>query len=124
MAPGSFRANAQVHFAPAMQTRIGLEAQVTMASGHYGFSTPGGLGNGNGSTNGLRLDSANTFSGELRTQPNAGGSGFACGAGGCSVQVQGGFFGPDASRLGVTYSIADPASADRTISGVGVLEKR
>ena len=122
MAPGTFRLNAVAHFAPAMQTRVGLEAQVTMENGQYKFSTPGGLGNS--SRGGLAMDSLNSFSGVLQTQPNAGGGDFKCKGGGCRVDVQGGFFGPDAARMGVGYSIAAPGSAGRTISGVGVLEKK
>jgi hypothetical protein len=122
MTPGSFKANAVAHFAPAMQTRIGLEAQVTMSNAKFSFSTPGGLGAT--AREGLSMDGSNTFSGLLRTQPNAGKGDFACGSGGCSVQIQGGLFGPDASRLGLGYSIVDPNAAGRTISGVGVLERK
>jgi len=123
VAPGEFRANAVVHFAPAMATRVGLEAQVTMPDGQYKFSTPGGLGNPD--RGGFAMDGTNTFSGTLQTQPNAGGkNGLACGSAGCGVDVQGGFFGPEASRLGLGYSIVEPGSTGRTISGVGVLEKK
>jgi hypothetical protein len=122
MAPGSFKGTAVVHFAPATQTRVGLEAQVTMSNGQYNFSTPGGLGNA--SRSGMAMDSRNTFSGELQTQPNAGSGSFNCGTGRCRVEVQGGFFGPDAARLGLGYSIVDPSNAGRSISGVGVLEKK
>jgi len=122
MAPGSFKANAVVHFAPAMSTRVGLEAQVTMSNGKFSFSTPGGVGNA--ARDGMAMDSANAFSGALQTQPNAGSNGFDCGRGGCRVQIQGGLFGPDASRLGLGYSIVDPNAAGRTISGVGVLDRK
>ena len=122
MAPGSFRANATVHFAPASQTRIGLEAQVTMATGQYKFSTPGGLGNA--SRSGMPMDGATTFSGQLQTQRNAGSGNFDCGSSGCQVNVTGGFFGPEAARMGLGYSILDPGAAGRTISGVGVLENK
>jgi hypothetical protein len=121
MAPGSFSGHAVVHFAPAMQTRVGIQAQVTMSNGKYNFSTPGGLGSVE--RTGLGLDTANTFSGTMQTQPNAGGGTFSCGSGGCQVQLQGNFLGPDAARIGLGYSITNPAATGTTISGVGVLAK-
>jgi hypothetical protein len=93
-----------------------------MSNGQYNFSTPGGLGNA--ARSGMAMDSRNTFSGELQTQPNAGSGSFNCGTGRCRVEVQGGFFGPDAARLGLGYSIVNPSNAGRTISGVGVLERK
>jgi hypothetical protein len=40
------------------------------------------------------------------------------------VQVDGQFFGPNASRIGLGYTIVENAAAGRTISGVGVMQQR
>ena len=40
-----------------------------------------------------------------------------------SVQVQGGFYGPAAAQMGLGYTITGAAGGNRTISGVGVLQK-
>jgi hypothetical protein len=122
MSPGSFKLNAVAQFSTGEATRIGLEGNVKMGNAQYNISTAGGLGNPKSSE--LTMRGAATFGGTLVTQPNAGAGGFACGQGGCQVKVDGGFYGPEAARMGLGYAIVDPSAPGRTISGVGVLQKR
>lgn len=122
MVPGSFSINAVAQFSSGEATRIGLEGNVKMGSGQFNITTNGGLGNPKDSQ--LTMQGATTFSGTLLTQPQAGSPRFDCGATGCTVRVDGGFYGPEAARMGLGYAILDPATPGRTISGVGVLQKR
>lgn len=121
VAPGRLEMSAVARFSSGEATRVGLQGQVTMGSASYGIGTTGGLADPMSSE--LKTTTT-TFGGSLRTQPDAGGNGgLACGGSGCNVQIDGGFFGPEASRMGLSYTISAPASPARTISGVGVLEK-
>jgi hypothetical protein len=122
MAPGSFKVNAVAQFSSGEATRIGLEGNVKMGSGQFNITTNGGLGNPK--TSELATQGGSTFSGSLVTQPNAGDAAFDCGAAGCAVRIDGAFFGPEAVRMGLGYAIVDPSAPGRTISGVGVLQKR
>jgi hypothetical protein len=122
MAPGTFKLNAAVQFSSGEATRIGLEGNVKMGSAQFNVTTAGGLGNPKDSE--LTMRGTSTFGGTLVTQPNAGNPTFDCGQAGCRVRIDGGFYGPEAARMGLGYAIVDPAAPGRTISGVGVLEKR
>nr|WP_246434903.1 FecR family protein [Quisquiliibacterium transsilvanicum] len=122
LAPGSFKMSAVAQFSSGEAARIGLQGSVKMGNGQFNISTNGGLGNPKSSE--LTMQGGSTFSGSLVTQPNAGNAAFDCGRAGCAVRVDGAFYGPEAARLGLGYAIVDPSTPGRTISGVGVLQKR
>ena len=128
MAPGSFQAHATVQFSTGQQTRIGLNAKVEMPAFSVTFIAPLSATGANR----LSMTSATEFSGTLGATLSASQSALAgaaaiapanCPAGGCSVQVQGGFYGPAAAQMGLGYTITGAAGGNRTISGVGVLQK-
>lgn len=116
---GQFSGRAAVAFSPS-GARVGLEASVAFPSGGYGFTTPGGVADPARSP--LATGPGHTFAGRLpaiatRNHP------VDCSAG-CAVDVEGGLFGPDAARLGLTYRITGSGVRATTISGVGVFQKK
>lgn len=121
VAPGTFQATAGVAFAPGQAARVGLDGTVTIGGGSYGFATAGGAADPTRST--LATDASHAFSGTLAVTRTGSGP-LTCGGTGCSVNLQGGLFGPDAARLGLSYQIQAGASGSPTISGVGVFQKQ
>ena len=123
--PGTLTASAVVQFGTGTTTRVALNGTVAIANTLFPFTTNGGLANPGSSQ--LTLTGASSFGGVLLTHPtNAqahGSSALNCGGAGCNVNVHGGFFGPEAARLGIDYAIQE-RTGDRTISGVGVFTKR
>ena len=74
------------------------------------------------------MSTPNTFNGSLQTQ-QIGSALLNCSGAGCTTQLHGGFYGPDASRMGIDYTIGSGtasggAASSRTINGVGVLIKQ
>lgn len=118
--PGTFSGSAGVAFGPGQPARIGVEGNVAIGGGSYGFSTPGGAADPARST--LATAAGYAFSGSL-TASQSGNGPLSCAAVGCTVGVQGGLFGPNAARLGLSYQIRGP-SGGSTISGVGVFAQQ
>src|SRR5690606_31353083 len=90
--------------------------------GSYGFATAGGAGTPSRSTLTTNAAAQYGFSGNVAAT-TAGSGPLACGAAGCSVNLRGGLFGPDAARLGLSYQVQSPAGGS-TISGVGVFAQQ
>src|SRR5690606_34135943 len=109
---------AAVAFSPA-GAQVGIDASVAFTGATYRFATPGGADDPTRST--LVTDAGHAFRGTL-----AGTGTHAlpvdCSAG-CPVDVDGGLFGPEAARLGITYRITGTGGGP-TISGVGVFGKK
>jgi hypothetical protein len=120
VAPGVFTGTAGVAFGPAQPARIGLDGTVAIGGASYGFATPGGASDPARST--IATTSGYAFSGEL-TASQTGSGPLGCASGGCKVDVQGGLFGPNAARLGLSYQIQGPVGGS-TISGVGVFAQQ
>jgi len=120
VAPGTFTGEARVAFTPAT-AHIGIQGSISIGNGSYGFATAGGISDPRSST--LTTNASHAFSGTLGATP--GGSGpLSCTGAGCSVNLQGGLFGPEAARLGLSYQIQGSGSGGPTISGVGVFQKQ
>ena len=120
LAPGSFAAQAAVQFGPARPARIGLEGQVSLGGSTIGFTTTGGVANPGASE--LATGARFGFSGSVNAS-SAGADVAGCATSGCKVELRGGLFGPDASRLGLTYTVRGD-SADRAIGGAAVFGKQ
>ncbi len=128
MAPGSFHAFATVQFSTGLQTRIGLAAKVEMPAFTVSFVAPVSAN----TANSLSMTNATEFSGTLgatisaspgATPGSVPAAAANCQGGACSVQIQGGFYGPAAAQMGLGYTVTGVAGGNRTISGVGVLQK-
>ena len=121
VAPGTFAGAARVAFSPT-EARIGLEGTVSIGGGSYAFATAGGAGNPSRSNLTTNAAAQYGFSGGVAATTTGSGP-LACGASGCTVNLRGGLFGPDAARLGLSYQVQSPA-AGSTISGVGVFAQQ
>ncbi len=120
VAPGTLSAAAVVQFGSGSATRVGIQGSVAFSNSSLQFSSNGGTNNVAGSN--LNMTSANTFSGLLVTTQTGTGP-VNCATSGCTTQLRGGFYGPDAARMGIDYSITGSGS-NRTINGVGVFTKQ
>src|SRR5690606_7059107 len=100
--------------------RIGLEGSVAIGGASYGFATSGGASDPTRSA--LSTGAGYGFSGNLQASQSGNGP-LTCGTAGCTVGVQGGLFGPNAARLGLSYQVQAPAGGS-TISGVGVFAQQ
>lgn len=122
-AAGVFNATAAVAFGTGLTTRVGLDGTVSMPgtalnpASVYTFTTNGGLTSPANSS--LTMSGATTFQGNLTAQ-QSGGTPIGCAAH-CAMSVNGAFYGPEAARAGINYSIQ--GTAGRTIDGVGVFGK-
>jgi hypothetical protein len=120
VSPGVFTGQAGVAFGPGQPARIGLEGSVAIGGASYGFATSGGASDPTRSA--LSTGAGYGFSGTLQASQSGSGP-LTCGAAGCTVGVQGGLFGPNAARLGLSYQVQAPAGGS-TISGVGVFAQQ
>ncbi len=120
VAPGTLSGSAVVQFAAGTNTRVGVQGSVAFINTSFQFSSNGGLANPAASN--LNMTSANTFSGTLNTT-QSGANLLNCTGSACTTQLRGGFYGPEAARLGIDYSISGSGS-NRTINGVGVFTKQ
>ncbi len=120
VAPGTLSASAVVQFGSGTSTRVGIQGSVAFANTSLQFASNGGINNVAASN--LNMTSTNTFSGTLSTSQTGSGP-LNCPVSGCTTQLRGGFYGPDAARLGIDYSISG-SSSNRTINGVGVFTKQ
>ncbi len=114
---GAFGGRVAVAFSPS-GARVGIDASVSFANGAYRFATPGGVDDPARST--LATGVGHAFNGELSATGTR--APLDC-APSCPVRVDGGLFGPDAARVGITYRITDTGGGS-TISGVGVFGKK
>ena len=119
VAPGSFTGTAAVWFGPAEPARIGLDGTIAIDNATIGFATRGGAVDP--ALSELRTGAQYGFSGTLDATV-AGGDPAGCARTGCTVDLRGGLFGPDAARLGYTYTVGGN-SASSTIGGAAVFGK-
>ena len=120
VAPLTVSGSAAVTFAPTLGTRIGLDLSLDRNNGAqtYRITSTGGLTNP--SLSELRLISPNRFEGTLAVSSNT--SEIGCNtSGSCTAAFTGGFFGPSAQRLGVSYAILRNQSV--RIEGVATFKK-
>ncbi|MCD6680071.1 MAG: FecR family protein [Burkholderiaceae bacterium] len=115
---GLFDGRVAVAFSPS-GARVGIDANVAFPSGAYRFATSGGVADPTRSPL-ATLDAGHSFRGEIAATGSH--APLDCTAG-CPVQVDGGLFGPDAARVGITYRISGSGGGS-TISGVGVFGKK
>ncbi len=115
---GLFDGRVAVAFSPS-GARVGIDANVAFPDAAYRFATPGGVEDPTRSPL-ATVDAGRAFRGELAATGSR--APLDCAAG-CPVQVDGGLFGPDAARVGITYRISGSGGSS-TISGVGVFGKK
>ncbi|MCD6673247.1 MAG: FecR domain-containing protein [Burkholderiaceae bacterium] len=116
---GLFGGRVAVAFSPS-GARVGIDANVAFPDAAYRFATPGGIEDPTRSPL-ATADASRAFRGEL-AETSGSRAPLDCAAG-CRVQVDGGLFGPDAARVGITYRISGSGGSS-TISGVGVFGKK
>ncbi len=126
IAPGSFEGQAAVQFDSVQLPRIGLEGLVTFAPGTprqatLGFATEGGVANPGQSS--LQTNQRFGFADHSLAVQQGGVDPAGCKGGRCTVNLNGGLFGPDAAQLGFTYSIGSNRNAARTVDGAAVFGK-
>jgi hypothetical protein len=117
MAPGTFSGQAVVQFASGQDTKVGLNAQITIGGASYGFATHGGVVQPGQSQ--ISLNSSHAFAVDIAQ--NMTGSGCASGSN-CSINVTGGLFGPQGQRLGIGYTLS-PGTTQSKIDGVAVFKR-
>ncbi len=115
---GTFDGRAAVAFSPS-GAKVGVDASIAFPDSSYRFATPGGADNPALST--IATGAGHAFQGQVAATGTQAAP-VDCTAG-CSAQLDGGLFGPDAARLGITYRITGSGSSP-TISGVGVFGKK
>jgi len=116
---GRLGGSAAVAFSPS-GARVGIDANVAFDNGGvYRFATTGGVGDPARSQL-VTAAPGHGFRGDLAA---TGARNPVDCAGGCAARVDGGLFGPDAARVGITYRIAGSGDGS-TISGVGVFGKK
>ncbi|MDO4906145.1 MAG: FecR domain-containing protein [Lautropia sp.] len=129
--PGSFSGQGLVQFGPGTGTRVAIEGEIRFGNDqHYRMVSDGArfdaqhrlidIGNSN-----LHMSTSNTFSGDLSVQSIGSNDEMKCGSGNCRAGIDGAFFGEQASHMGFSYSVHNPAhSADTdTINGVAVMKR-
>ena len=77
-----------------------------------------------GTTN-LRMQSPNTFTGDLRVRSQGSSDAMQCGTGDCRAAINGGFFGDNATQMGFGYTVTNPKHSGETdtIHGVAVMKR-
>ncbi|HEY0878553.1 MAG TPA: hypothetical protein VGE10_08865, partial [Zeimonas sp.] len=115
---GRFDGRAAVAFSPS-GAQVGIDASVLFPSATYRFATPGGIDDPARSP--IATGAGHAFRGEIAATGTSA-TPLDC-SGGCPVRIDGGLFGPEAARLGITYRITG-SGAGPTISGVGVFGKK
>jgi hypothetical protein len=135
VAPGTFSGEALVNFGSGLSTRVGLQGSVIFGSGeHYRLSSNGvqdGAGRlvevGNSQ---LQMTGRTTFGGNIDVTSHGQADRLECAGGACQAIVRGGFYGPNAARMGVGYAVGrvgagnGAASGGDTIHGVAVLNRQ
>jgi FecR protein len=124
---GSFKGALGVSFGPGSAPKVGVLGEVTISGANYQFTTPGGAAAPSNST--LTLNSDARFTGTLSVsatsvsgQSAAHAGPVQCGSAGCTVNLNGGLFGPGGNTAGYSYRINGDGSI--TINGIGVFTKR
>ncbi len=116
---GRLGASAAVAFSPS-GARVGIDASVAFDDGGvYRFATTGGIGDP-GQSQLVTTVPGHGFRGDLAATGTS--RPIDC-ASGCAAHVDGGLFGPEAARVGITYRITGSGDGS-TISGVGVFGRK
>ena len=66
----------------------------------------------------------NAFSGSIGVVSQGSADRLGCGASNCRANVEGGFFGAQAARMGVGYTVGRANGGGDTINGVAVLNRQ
>ncbi len=130
VAPGSFTGQGLVQFASGDATRVAFKGDMVFGSGerYHLFSQGARQDSGGrlveiGDTQ-VRMTGRTTFSGSIGVVSQGSADRAGCGTANCQAQVNGGFFGADAARMGVTYSVGRTQGGGDTINGVAVLNRQ
>lgn len=129
--PGTFTGQGLVQFAPGTGTQIALDGELKFGSDqHYRMTTDGARFDAQGrlsqiGTTNLRMQSPNTFTGDLRVRSQGSSDAMQCGTGDCRAAINGGFFGDNATQMGFGYTVTNPKHSGETdtIHGVAVMKR-
>ena len=129
--PGTFTGQGLVQFAPGTGTQIALDGELKFGSDqHYRMTTDGARFDAQGrlsqiGTTNLRMQSPNTFTGDLRVRSQGSSDAMQCGTGDCRAAINGGFFGDNAAQMGFGYTVTNPKHSGETdtIHGVAVMKR-
>jgi hypothetical protein len=127
--PGTFTGQGLVHFGSGETTRIAFKGDLVFGHGdRYHLFTRGSSMDTNGKLNNLgdsqlHMNGRTTFAGNIGVVATGGGDRLGCGSQNCQANVNGGFFGSNAAKMGVTYSVGQKTGAGDTINGVAVFKR-
>jgi hypothetical protein len=119
-----------VQFASGLETRVGFKGDMVFGSGErYHLFSNGARTDAAGrlveiGNTQIRMTSRNTFSGNIGVVSQGGADRLGCGASNCRANVEGGFFGAQAARMGVGYTVGRANGGGDTINGVAVLNRQ
>ena len=129
VAPGVFTGQGLVQFAAGQDTKIGFKGDMVFGSGerYHLFSNGARMDDAGrlveiGNTQ-LRMTGRTTFSGSIGVASQGSADRLGCGGGNCQANLEGGFYGPAAARMGVGYSVGRTQGGGDTINGVAVLNR-
>jgi hypothetical protein len=130
VAPGTFTGQGLVQFAAGLETRVGFKGDMAFASGErYHLFSQGAKTNSSGrlveiGNTQIRMTGRNTFSGNINVVSEGSADRIGCGTSNCRANLQGGFFGANAARMGVGYTVGRTSGSGDTINGVAVLDRQ
>ena len=127
--PGTFTGQGLVQFAAGLETRVAFKGDMVFGSGEsYHLFSNGARTDSAGrlveiGDTQIRMTGRNTFSGNIGVASQGSADRLGCGASNCRAGVQGGFFGAQAARMGVGYTVGRETGGGDTINGVAVLNR-
>jgi hypothetical protein len=129
VAPGVFTGQGLVQFGAGQATRVGFQGDMVFGSGerYHVFSNGARTDSAGrlveiGDTQ-IRMTGRTTFSGNIGVVSQGSSDRLGCGGSNCQANVNGGFYGPEAARMGVGYSVGRTQGGGDTINGVAVLNR-
>jgi len=129
-APGVFTGQGLVQFAAGEATKVGFKGDMVFGSGErYHLFSNGARTDSSGKlvTIGdtqIRMTGRTTFTGNIGVVSQGSADRLSCGGSNCQATVHGGFYGPEAARMGVGYSVGRTGGGGDTINGVAVLDRQ
>ena len=127
--PGVFTGQGLVQFNSGQDTRIGFKGDMVFGSGErYHLFSNGARADDTGrlveiGATQIRMTGRTTFRGNIGVVSQGNADRLGCGGSNCQANLEGGFYGPEAARMGVGYSVGRTNGVGDTINGVAVLNR-
>ncbi|MBA3479615.1 MAG: FecR domain-containing protein [Lautropia sp.] len=129
VAPGTFTGQGLVQFAAGHQTRVAFKGDMVFGSGErYHLFSNGAKTDSAGrlseiGATQIEMTGRSTFRGNIGVVSQGGADRLGCASSNCQAEVQGGFYGAQAARMGVGYTVGRTSGGGDTINGVAVLNR-